>query len=427
MRAATFFDGEEWREGTLVELDGRMLVLDEPAAPGIPRLEGVVIGGFTDHHVHLQLVDARLLVGSRLGRVVDLGGDVATLRTASVASRTVTARAGRAALGAGRAAETDRGVVEKGSEVDGAYRGVVENASDSAGVVEEAPAAGGRVVEKAPGRGGVVENASGSAGVAKRVPGAASGEARLTSHAEEGRPTEGRAGEGRAGPGDRRTRIEFAGAFLTPVGGYPSDRSWAPAGSVREIATASDAASAVAEMADAGASCVKVASNSAAGPVFDDEFFRAIVVAAAARKLTVVAHAEGPGQAQRAARLGAAALAHTPFSERLSDTEIAEQAGRVAWISTLAIHGPAERSTAVDNIRRFAAAGGTVRYGTDMGNGPTPVDLNHAELAALHEAGIEGERMLRALAPADPRDPASVLLLLPRQTSAPSDARLLKV
>ena len=396
MRAATFFDGEEWREGTLVELDGRMLVLDEPAAPGIPRLEGVVIGGFTDHHVHLQLVDARLLVGSRLGRVVDLGGDVATLRTASVASRTVTARAGRAALGAGRAAETDRGVVEKGSEVDGAYRGVVENAS-------------------------------GSAGVAKRVPGAASGEARLTSHAEEGRPTEGRAGEGRAGPGDRRTRIEFAGAFLTPVGGYPSDRSWAPAGSVREIATASDAASAVAEMADAGASCVKVASNSAAGPVFDDEFFRAIVVAAAARKLTVVAHAEGPGQAQRAARLGAAALAHTPFSERLSDTEIAEQAGRVAWISTLAIHGPAERSTAVDNIRRFAAAGGTVRYGTDMGNGPTPVDLNHAELAALHEAGIEGERMLRALAPADPRDPASVLLLLPRQTSAPSDARLLKV
>ncbi|ALX65661.1 amidohydrolase family protein [Microbacterium sp. XT11] len=325
MRAARFFDGERWRDGTLVDVDGRMLVRDEPPAPGTPRLDGVVVGGFTDHHVHLQLVDAALLAGSRLGRVIDLGGDPAVLlsyrdpRSLSEERSDETKRAARTAIA-----------------------------------------------------------------------------------------------------------VEFAGAFLTPQGGYPSDRSWAPAGSVREIATAADAASAVAEMADAGASCIKVASNSTAGPVFDDDLFRAIVAAAGEQGLPVVAHAEGAGQAQRAARLGASTLAHAPFTERLTDDEIVEQAASVSWISTLAIHDSAAGAIAVDNVRRFLAAGGTVLYGTDMGNGPTPVNLNAVELDRLREAGLDGEALLRALTPADPRDPASVLLLLPDETSDPLDARPLE-
>ncbi len=335
MRAATFFDGEEWREGTLVEHDGRMLVRDEPPPPGVPRHEGVVIGGFTDHHVHLQLIDASLLDGSRLGRVVDLGANPAVL--ASYA------------------------------------------ADHNSGTPLPEPA-----------------------------------ETRRSALPSHGSP-------------EWRTRVEFAGAFLTPVGGYPSDRSWAPAGSVREIATAADAASAVSEMADAGASCIKVASNSTAGPVFDDDLFRVIVGLADSRDLPVIAHAEGAGEAQRAARLGATALAHAPFAELLTDEGIAAQAASVSWISTLAIHDGPQRATAVDNVRRFHAAGGTLRYGTDMGNGPSPVDLNAAELAALREAGFDGIRLLRALAPADPRDPASVLLVLPHQTSDPLDARPLKV
>lgn len=48
-----------------------------------------------------------------------------------------------------------------------------------------------------------------------------------------------------------------------------------------------------------------------------------------------------------------------------------------------------------------------------MGNGPTPVDLNTAELDALRAAGLTGTDLLRALAPQDPRDPASLLLLIP--------------
>lgn len=108
-------------------------------------------------------------------------------------------------------------------------------------------------------------------------------------------------------------------------------------------------------------------------------------------------HAEGAGQAQRAARLGGTSLAHAPFTERLSDAEIAEQAASLAWISTLAIHEPAASAIAVDNVRRFLAAGGVVRYGTDMGNGPTPVGLNDREIGLLRDAGLDNEGLLAAL------------------------------
>jgi len=324
MIAVTFFDGEGWREGVVEAVDGGGMLLREEAVPtALPRLDGVITGGFTDHHVHLQLVDATLLADSMLGRVVDLGGNPEVL----------------ARLAVHNSARTSQ------NDTSAAF------SDQAAGVLAESctpPAA-----------------------------------------------------------------IEFAGAFLTPPGGYPSDREWAPAGSFREVATVEDAARAIAEMADAGASRIKVASNSDAGPVFDDELLRTIIELAAGRDLPVVVHAQGPGEAQRAARLGAHALAHAPFTERLTDDEIAEQAASLSWISTLAIHDGPERATAIDNVGRFHAAGGTVLYGTDMGNGPTPVDVNPREIEALREAGVDGVDLLRALAPADPLDPASALFVLP--------------
>lgn len=212
-------------------------------------------------------------------------------------------------------------------------------------------------------------------------------------------------------------RIEFAGAFLTPPGGYPSNRSWAPAGSFREIADAADAHRAVADMATAGASVIKVADNATAGPVFDDDLFRTIVAAAAEEGLAVVAHAEGRGEAVRAARLGARMLAHAPFDEVLSPDDIALLARTVTWISTLDIHGWGDADPAfgiaVENVARFHAAGGRVRYGTDMGNGPTPVGLNGRELTALSLAGLDTPALLRALLPDDPVDARDGLVLLP--------------
>ncbi len=366
MHAATFFDGEGWRDG-IVEFDGeRMLLRDEspasdPPRTDLPRLDGVIIGGFTDHHVHLQLVDHELLRGSTLGRVIDLGANPTVVATLSAALR-----------GAEKATANSSGATNASADPRGAKNASESTFSDAFLTPHEIP-----TPHETPYR---------------------------TSHP---------------------VSIEFAGAFLTPVGGYPSDRDWAPEGSFREIADTEAATEAVAEMADAGASCIKVASNATAGPVFDDDVLRAIVETAAARGLPVVAHAEGADEAQRAARLGAARLAHAPFTERLDDAEIAAQAASLSWISTLAIHGAdsAERTTAVDNVRRFHAAGGSVLYGTDMGNGPTPVGLNPAELAALRDARIDGADLLRALAPQNPLDPASVLLRLPGTDADPILAR----
>ncbi|WP_067247307.1 amidohydrolase family protein [Microbacterium resistens] len=310
VRAVSFFDGTAIREGRIEADPPGLRLRPEPAPAGAPRLAGIVTGRFTDHHVHLQLVDPSLLARSWIGRVVDLGADPGVIRALCQAHASPTPEPAR------------------------------------------------------PGDAGVV-------------------------------------------------RIEYAGAFLTAPGGYPSDRPWAPPGSVREITDLASAARAVAEMYDAGATSVKLTSNSTAGPVLDDDLFAALVRLAHARGLAVHAHAEGAGEAARVARLGADVLAHAPFTERLEDAEIARQAASVTWISTLAIHTGIERDHAIDNLRRFHAAGGTVRYGTDMGNGDTPVDLRVDEVRDLRAAGVTDAALLRALAPADPLLPGSALLLLP--------------
>ncbi|UWF77261.1 MULTISPECIES: hydrolase [Microbacterium] len=298
IRAVAYFDGRMLREGVLAAgIDGTPRLAAGPAPADAARLDGLVTGRFTDHHVHLQLVDHTLLPDSRLGRVIDLGANVDRIRE----------------------------------------------------IAAEHPA----------------------------------------------------------------VRVEYAGPFLTAMGGYPSDRAWAPEGAVHEITDAEGATATVAALAAAGVSCLKTVGNSDAGPVLDDALLRLLAGLAADHDLPLVAHAEGAGQAQRVARLGASRLAHAPFTERLTDDEIAAQAASVSWISTMAIHEGEAYAHVVDNVRRFHAAGGMLVYGSDMGNGPTPVDLRDSEVAALREAGVDGLDLLRALAPEDPLGPASVLLLLP--------------
>ena len=117
--------------------------------------------------------------------------------------------------------------------------------------------------------------------------------------------------------------------------------------------------------------------------------------------LPVVAHTEGAGQAARAAAAGVDVLAHAPFSERLDDELLKAMVGRVAWISTLDIHGWGEPTAAfeiaVDNVRRFASIGGEIRYGTDLGNGPLPVGVNEREVAALALAGLGVDALVRSI------------------------------
>jgi imidazolonepropionase-like amidohydrolase len=253
---------------------------------GVVDLPGVLLPGFTDHHVHLQLLPAdalELLAAGGLSRVIDLGGDPAALAVL-------------------------------------------------------------------------------------------------------------------AEPDPFAAALEFAGAFLTAPGGYPSDRAWAPAGSSREVASADDAELAVAEQLAAGASRIKIALNASAGPVWDDALLAEVVAEIRAAGLPVVAHVEGAGQAARAIAVGVDVLAHAPFTEVLSDPAIAQAVAQgQRWVSTLAIHEPADREIAIENVRAFRAAGGELLYGTDLGNGPQPLGVNPHELAALADAGLDETAVLRTL------------------------------
>ncbi|WP_019180071.1 hypothetical protein [Microbacterium yannicii] len=203
-------------------------------------------------------------------------------------------------------------------------------------------------------------------------------------------------------------RVAYAGSFLTAVGGYPVGRPWAPPEISREISDPSThpgvpggAATAVDEQASFGASVIKVALNSADGPVLDAAALGAIVASARERGLPVVAHVQGDGMPQVALDAGVDVLAHTPFTEAVGRTltRHAVRAGQL-WISTLAIHrdDPQAAELARVNLAGFAAAGGRVLYGTDLGNGELPVGVNADEVAALDGAGVRGEALIDAMA-----------------------------
>ena len=203
--------------------------------------------------------------------------------------------------------------------------------------------------------------------------------------------------------------VRFAGPFLIAPGGYPSDRAWAPAGSCREVRSAADATVAVGEARDAGATLIKVTAH-AGGPVLDAATLGAVAEAAHAAGLPLVVHAEGPGTVAAALAAGADYLAHTPWTEALDEGLVRDCAAAMTWISTLDIHGwgesTPEQDVALGNLRRFLGHGGTVRYGTDLGNGPLPPGINPRELRALQRAGLDPAAVLATVTDPDQGEPA---------------------
>jgi imidazolonepropionase-like amidohydrolase len=193
--------------------------------------------------------------------------------------------------------------------------------------------------------------------------------------------------------------IAAAGPMVTTRGGYPSRAGWAPAGTGLEVAGAEAAAAAVARIAEQDPAVIKVALNAEAGPTLTDPELVAVCGAAHERGLAVTAHVQGPGQTERAVGAGVDELAHCPWTERLSDDVVSTLARTTAIVGTLDIHAanPSGLGIAVDNLRRFAAVGGRVRYGTDLGNGPIPPGIHLGEVRHLAEAGLDPAAILRAM------------------------------
>jgi imidazolonepropionase-like amidohydrolase len=211
--------------------------------------------------------------------------------------------------------------------------------------------------------------------------------------------------------------VRSAGPMLTAPGGYPTGASWAPPGTGRELSTPEGAAAAVGELAARGAAAIKVSLNAEDGPALGDGELMAVCDAARSADLPVTAHAQGAGQVERALGAGVDELAHTPWTDRLSDETMAATAARLRIVSTLNIHSygqdTPELLTALDNLRRFHEAGGSVIYGTDLGNGPIPPGIDTAELMLLQRAGLTAQDVLAALvrAPLEAGAPADLIVL----------------
>jgi imidazolonepropionase-like amidohydrolase len=118
---------------------------------------------------------------------------------------------------------------------------------------------------------------------------------------------------------------------------------------------------------------------------------------------------------ERALGAGFDELAHTPWTHRLSDEVIATAARRLRIVSTLDIcsygRDTPEIRTALENLRRFHDAGGSVIYGTDLGNGAIPPGIHTREAMLMAEAGLEFEEVLESMvrAPLEPGAPADLV------------------
>jgi imidazolonepropionase-like amidohydrolase len=74
----------------------------------------------------------------------------------------------------------------------------------------------------------------------------------------------------------------------------------------------------------------------------------------------------------------------------------------------------AELRTAADNMARFRAAGGTVVYGSDLGNGAIPPGIDVREVLLLRETvGMTADEILQALVvgPLEAGAPADLIAL----------------
>jgi imidazolonepropionase-like amidohydrolase len=209
--------------------------------------------------------------------------------------------------------------------------------------------------------------------------------------------------------------VRAAGPMLTAPGGYPTRDAWAPKGTGRELDGPDEARVVVKELAGFGAAAIKVSLNAEAGPTISDAALAAVCEEAHDQGLPVTAHAQGRGQVERGLGAGIDELAHTPWTERLSDDVIQTCAKRMRIVSTLDIlsrgRDTPEIRTALDNLRRFHTAGGTVIYGTDLGNGSVPPGIHTREAMLMAEAGLEYEEVLEAMvrAPLEPGAPADLV------------------
>ena len=196
----------------------------------------------------------------------------------------------------------------------------------------------------------------------------------------------------------------------------PGTRGRRP-GTGRELTSAEDATAAVEELARLGAAAIKVSLNAEAGPTPSDaELAGDLRRGARGRPAGDRARAgQGAGRASVGrGRRRARPHAVDPALGR-GDPGARRRGCGSCPPSTSSSFGrdTPEIRTALDNLRRFHVAGGTIIYGTDLGNGSIPPGIHTREALLMVEAGLEPEEVLEAMirAPLEPDAPADLIVL----------------
>ena len=206
-------------------------------------------------------------------------------------------------------------------------------------------------------------------------------------------------------------RIRTTGAGLLPPGAMPSDLVLAMMGVMKfpapEVAGAAQAAAAARKLLDAGVDAIKLFASSPHSPPLPESAIRAAADEAHRAEKPVFVHPNSAADVLTAVRAGVDVIAHTTPQSGAWDAAIiaAMQKRRVAVTPTLQLWKHQKRhdrfsaqeefaNTAVGQLRAWAAAGGTVLFGTDVGAAEyDPTD----EYAAMSAAGMTFPRILASL------------------------------
>jgi imidazolonepropionase-like amidohydrolase len=177
-------------------------------------------------------------------------------------------------------------------------------------------------------------------------------------------------------------RLLVAGPFITVPGGHPIPRN----GLSDEVVTvqgAQDARTKVTALLDSGVDLIKIVVSGRTDvhwPELSNAEIAAITTTAHARGVRVTAHVDRASALRRAVENGIDDAAHMP-RDRMPDELIALMVKRkVALVPTINVYEDLAQSRGLgvdwhrwtlpimqDNLRRFAAAGGTLALGDDYG------------------------------------------------------------
>jgi imidazolonepropionase-like amidohydrolase len=207
-------------------------------------------------------------------------------------------------------------------------------------------------------------------------------------------------------------RLLAAGPMVTVPGGHPIP-IYGESEEVIAVSGPEQAAATVNRLIDAGADQIKIAVSGRTDvrwPELSDAEIRAICEAAHARGVRVTAHIDRAAALRRAVLNGLDDAAHMP-RDRMPDDLIALMVERdVALIPTIDVYenlaeergdGAGWRRATLpvmaDNLRRFAAAGGTLALGDDYGNPGVALGLPHDEIEKWLGAGLTPMQVIVAL------------------------------